>query len=271
MLSKLKDAARSVAGTVTDAAGTVGGIAASTVGAVAGTAGTVAEAATGAVRGAADVVGGAAGGAVDAAVGAGRAVRLAVEEKRLAVEAAVDDGVWAVRRPVEKVGSVAVGMVAHVAPVVLERAVDKLAERLFGSIALGPFAPIAAVIGTIETVVQLLEAIDEFNRLLRETDSRLDAAERARLEARRRDAEERLARLRPVGDPVPTGNGRVAAVVGGADDGLRFDVTVLEGRHAGRTLSELPRAEVEALLAAAPDGETERLIRSWLALNRADS
>lgn len=261
MLSSLRSAVAAAAGHVADAASTV----VSATGAVASTA-------TDAVATAASVTAGTLKGAVDGVVetaqdagskvsGAARSVLDTAEEGRDAVV----EGFWYVGRPVEKVGTVAVGMASHLAPVLAGRAVS----RLVPSVWLGPLAPIGTLIGVVETVRDVAEAVDRGRTLWAEASERVDAAEAARLAARARRAEERLAQLRV--EPATASNGSVAVAVGETEgtDGRRgpvIEIRLLHGPHAGRSLAELPRAEVEALAADAPEEDTRRLVAAWLSL-----
>ena len=178
----------------------------------------------------------------------------------------IADNLWAVRKPLEKTGMIAAGTVRIIAPMAVERALDKLAERLLGSVWVGPLAPIGLMLGVIEAYQDIVKAKAEFERLVAETDGHVAAQETERLEARRKRAEERLERWRALqGNSVmAAGNNQLAALIDASANNARYEVTVLEGAHAGKLLSELTSVEIAELKEQASDPDTIRLLSAWM-------
>ncbi len=225
----------------------------------------VSDAAVGAARSVRDFATSTATGAADAVTSTVESGRQAIADTAEGYRDTVEDGLWAVQRPVMKTGSVAAGMASHLAPVLLEKALSRLMPSVF----LGPLAPIGKVIAIIELVGDARKAASRLGELLAEADRDLDAATRRRLEERRFKAEERLAEMLTA--PSGAGNGEIAVLVAPptvpnemAASDVDMDARLLTGPFADRRLSSMTGAEIGEAIEASGLPETRRLLEAWL-------
>lgn len=228
----------------------------------------VSDAAVGTARTVIDFASSTATGVADAVTTTLSSGKQAISETADHYRDDVEDGLWAVQRPIIKTGTVTAGMAIHLAPVLVEKALSRLMPSAF----LGPLAPIGKLIAIIELVGDARRAAGKLGELMAEADRDLDEATRKRLETRQFKAEERLAELLTA--PSGGGNREIVAIVAAADGvpgNVAMDARLMTGLHADRRLSNMSRGEVEAAIGEAQLPETRQLLEAWLRARGMDA